>query len=305
MGVWTLAVSTVLVVATSLLVSGEHPMQPLPSDRDESMPLPFTRVLVVATPPTSGDDVFMLQNLLNRSPFVTPKLSYNRQYDSTTAQAVTQFQTGNGLSSPAGTFDSETASTLLVLHLDNDGYEDDGLPLTPPYVYKVFIPVYRNRSIETTATLFDAKLNVLLQYTVRCHGQNDPTTGLALNQFTSNGVTPTGLTTFDLNSPEDDPQAFGPYPVNRFVQGLAGNALVVLPNIRNGILQHTGEWPGWNVTQPMPNSDGCVHCHPDAVFTVWQILVNQLGVAVRNNTNGKLPYPYVPQGLVSVELQDP
>lgn len=27
---------------------------------------------------------------------------------------------------------------------------------------------------------------------------------------------------FDLNSPEDDPKSFGPYPVNRAVQGLRG-----------------------------------------------------------------------------------
>ena len=29
-----------------------------------------------------------------------------------------------------------------------------------------------------------------------------------------------GLTEFDLNSPEDEPKLFGPYPVNRAVQGL-------------------------------------------------------------------------------------
>jgi hypothetical protein len=56
---------------------------------------------------------------------------------------------------------------------------------------------------------------------------------------------------------------------------------------------------------PMPNSDGCVHGHPNDIYMVWQILTLDLGVQVRNNTDGKLPYPYVPQGLVSVELQDP
>ena len=30
------------------------------------------------------------------------------------------------------------------------------------------------------------------------------------------------------------------------VAGLDGNALFLLPNIRNGILLHTGEWPNWS-----------------------------------------------------------
>jgi hypothetical protein len=54
-----------------------------------------------------------------------------------------------------------------------------------------------------------------------------------------------GLMTFDLNSPENDPVDFGPYPVNRAVQGLKGNAFIVISNIRDGILLHTGEWPNW------------------------------------------------------------
>jgi hypothetical protein len=36
---------------------------------------------------------------------------------------------------------------------------------------------------------------------------------------------------------------------------------------------------------------------------IWQILVH-LGVEVRNNTFGKLPYPYKPQGLISIEQID-
>jgi hypothetical protein len=44
-----------------------------------------------------------------------------------------------------------------------------------------------------------------------------------------------------------DPVSFGPYPVNRFVQGLEGNMKVVISDIRDGILQHTGEWPNWFV----------------------------------------------------------
>lgn len=36
---------------------------------------------------------------------------------------------------------------------------------------------------------------------------------------------------------------------------------------------------------------------------IWQILI-RIGVEVRNNTNGKLPYPYKPQGLISIEQID-
>ena len=91
--------------------------------------------------------------------------------------------------------------------------------LLPPF--PVHIPVHRNRSIETTGTLYDSQMKVLRTFTTRTHGQNGPN-GLALNELTSDGSTPTGLATFDLNSPEDDPASYGPYPVNRAVQGLKG-----------------------------------------------------------------------------------
>ena len=49
-------------------------------------------------------------------------------------------------------------------------------------------------------------------------------------------------------------------------------------------------------------SDGCIHGHPSDIKAVWQILTTKLGVEVRPNTNGHLPYPYKPQGLVAVEV---
>ncbi len=151
-----------------------------------------------------------------------------------------------------------------------------------------------------------------------------------LNVFSPDGNTPTGLILFDLNSPEDDPRSFGPYPVNRAVKGLRGNAAFLVPDIRNGILMHTGEWPGWTAPSPMPNSSGCVHAWPDVIKMVWLTLVNigvQVGegavsssflhldaieslrrlasyAQVRPNTDGRLPYPYQPQGLLSIELVD-
>lgn len=40
---------------------------------------------------------------------------------------------------------------------------------------------------------------------------------------------------------------------------------------------------------------------PASIESVWNILVGKLGVEVRPNTDGALPYPYRPQGLLSVE----
>ena len=78
---------------------------------------------------------------------------------------------------------------------------------------------------------------------------------------------------------------------------------------------HTGEWDNWNTSMPMPNSHGCVHGHPgilplklqvilvEDIKLVWKILVS-LGVEIRPNTDGKLPYPYQPQGILSIEQLD-
>ena len=93
-------------------------------------------------------------------------------------------------------------------------------------------------------------------------GSND----IGLNEFTSSGATITGLLEVDLNSPEPSPDVYGPWPVNRFVRGLDGNAAFLQPNIRDGLLIHTGNWstPGrpWDASMEMPNSSGCVHVHP-------------------------------------------
>ena len=84
---------------------------------------------------------------------------------------------------------------------------------------------------------------------------------------------------------------------------LIGNAIFLIPNIRNGILLHTGEWADWNPSLPMPNSHGCVHAHPEDIQKIWKILVG-LGVKVHENPFGQLPYPYPVQGVVSVEQLD-
>ncbi len=104
------------------------------------------------------------------------------------------------------------------------------------------IPVYSNRSIESYATLFDAENNKLLTFRVRTHGHRGdgssdswPDFGdgdIGLNEFSSSGNTVTGLVEMDLNSPEPDPALYGPWPVNRVVRGLDGNALLCKCNLQ-------------------------------------------------------------------------
>ena len=53
----------------------------------------------------------------------------------------------------------------------------------------------------------------------------------------------TGVLEIDLNSPEPDPDLYGPWPVNRVVRGLEGNGQFLLPYIRDGLLIHTGNTP--------------------------------------------------------------
>ena len=131
----------------------------------------------------------------------------------------------------------------------------------------------------------------------------------------------------DLNSPEPNSTLYGPYPVNRFLNGMRGNAeffeysnwfsskwdspsywfLLIFPSFLSDLfsdefsIQSIGEWPGWTEGQPMPNSDGCLHAAPEDIQTIWQLLVNECGVEVRPNPYGEQPYPYQPQGVGSVE----
>lgn len=217
--------------------------------------------------------------------------------------------TGAGIA-PGGTFSSETASAVLA-SLSRDGYRDDGRPAAAlGFKYKVHVPVHANRSIETIATLFDANNTILHRFMVRAHGHNADApsvwpdfnnTDPGLNQFSPDGNTPTGLTSFDLNTPEPSARLYGPYPINRAVAGLRGNAAFLQPHIRNGILLHTGEWPGWKPGQAMPNSAGCIHAAPNDIKYIAHTL-KALGVVAHRNPFGKTPYPYKPQGLLSVEL---
>eukprot|EP01038_Epipyxis_sp_PR26KG_P006912 gene6912-9465_t len=278
-----------------------------------NMPLPFTRELSEGM---TGNDVLIAQNLLKRDKSVSQTLQTDGSFGSQTYTATSSFQLAVGLKS-TGTIDASTAQYLLDLH-SADGYKDSGFSAgSMGYLYKFHIPVHSNRSIETSITLFDKENNVLMKFTGREHGHRDDGSNMGwpdfgdgdygLNEFTSNGNTVTGLVEVDLNSPEPNPDLYGPWPVNRIVRGLDGNALFLIPNIRDGILIHTGNWSTadseWNPTMDMPNSSGCIHGHPSNIEQVYKTLVG-LGVKVNDNPFSGKNYPYKPQGIAVIELID-
>jgi hypothetical protein len=286
---------TLLLLFSALLMS---------STTADTMPLPFTQPLAQGA---RDKLVRLVRTLVARTPGVGALSLGDDLFDGSVANALQVFQSQQQLM-PSGVLDADTASALLQFN-EPDGWRDPLVfPLHNPYLYKVWIPVHRNRTVQATnATLFDQWGNVLLTFVARLHGKNHPD-GSQLNQFTSNGVTPTGLFEFDLNSPEPDPVSYGPFPVNRATRGLRGNAVVVISDnktttLRSGILMHTGQWANWSPPAPMPNSDGCIHAWPKSIEFVWHALV-KLGVQVRKNPFGQLPYPFAAQGLLSVEQVD-
>ena len=208
------------------------------SSMDDEMPSPFYRILCFDSQhPMQGHDVIILQNLIIRSPFVNSTVATsmsNGEYDYDTSQAVASFQIGNNIQDiGAGVFGPSTANMLLNLH-SCDGYKDAGLPASyygPQYLYKFHFQVFRNRSYETIGTLYDANNYLVHQFRLRTHGWDNATANppwpywsntVGLNMFTSNGNTPTGLAEADLNSPEPDAAAYGPFPINRMINGIDG-----------------------------------------------------------------------------------
>lgn len=289
-----------------------------------SMPPPWTRQLYLDAEYLTGSDVLIMCTLLHRDEAVqaqTGGVECDDIFDIQDETDVSTFQKANNLDT-TGVFEETTANLLLQLH-SADGYKDNGFTAASMgYLYKIHVPVHENRSIETIGTLFDAYNNVLLNFPVRNHGHredcsNDACTwpdfgdgDYGLNQFTTNGNSVTGLIEVDLNSGEEPTDLYGPWPVNRYVRGLEGNAQLLLPNIRDGILLHTGNWTTddhgtWDPrTMNMPNSAGCHHSHPIYVETIYKILTVELGVVVNDNPFSGKNYPYKPQGIAVVELID-
>lgn len=285
------------------------------------MPLPWTRELDLEDPLMTGDDVLIAQNLLNRGA-TKESLECDGIYGENMVQAVKQFQevAFGTQEAETGVFDANTAQVLLDTYSDDNVVDDRFSAGALGYKYKFSIPVSTNRSIETQGTLYDANNGILHQFTVRAHGKRDdngdyswPDFGAepgddGLNQFTSNGNTPTGIVEVDLNSPEPNPQVYGPWPVNRIVKGVKGNAAFLLPSIRDGMLIHTGNWTTAEhgtfdpLTMTMPNSAGCLHLHPKDIERIYREL-QRIGVSVNENPFSGKDYPYTPQGVAVIYLQ--
>jgi len=251
-----------------------------------------------------------------RDSAVSQTMSVDGVFGKDSEAAVKAFQTANSIKA-TGILDSNSASVLMKLY-EADGYKDSGFTAASMgYKYKFHIPVHTNRSIETDAILYDANNKQLLKFRVRTHGNRGDGTTQAwpdygdgdngLNQFTSNGNTITGLVEIDLNTPEPNPTLYGPYPVNRIVRGLDGNAFTLLPYIRDGQLIHTGDWStasvDWKPTMDMPNSSGCIHAHPEDVKKIASLLEG-LGVTANENPFSGKNYPYKPQGIAVIQLID-
>lgn len=294
-----------LALAFAALCVGYNTVHGYNIKMDAKMPAPFTRELRIEKPALEGKDVIILQNLLKRHPS-SNHVVVTSEYDLQTSEAVLNFQAFMGLT-PTGVVCEKTATKVLE-NLMSDGFKDDQ-KVPAGYLFKLYVPVYKDRTKETIATLLDADSQPVYKFKIRAHGAMNRD-GTPVNQLTRNGNTPTGLGTFDLNSKEPIEKSFGPYPVLRIVKGLVGNSAIgygndtLLSNYRSGILLHTGEWSGWEPGKPMPNSLGCMHCSPKDMETVVNILVNKLGVKVNENPFGRLPYPYKPQGLIAIEQID-
>merc|ERR1711974_109915 len=84
---------------------------------------PFYRTLEFHQPMFSGNDVYILQSLLNRDPAVTPNITVDGYFGRDTQTAVKQFQGAHSLTAD-GTAGEATCNALLQYHLA-DKYTDD------------------------------------------------------------------------------------------------------------------------------------------------------------------------------------
>jgi hypothetical protein len=167
------------------------------------VPFPFTRVLSLGD---TGNDVWVLQGLLRRS---TLDLELTGKFDRPTAEALVNFQTAHHMPG-TGTLEAEDARRVLF-ELSHDSWVDPMLPSDGSWQYKIAVTITPNRALESRGLLLDGKNTILHSFPVRLHGHSIPATkedwpafdseSVGVNQFTSNGNTPTGLGWLDFNTP--------------------------------------------------------------------------------------------------------
>ena len=148
-----------------------------------AFPPPFTRDL---QSDMQGNDVYVLQHLLSNPPF-NAKLNDTATYDAATLASVKQFQLQEGLSVD-GIAGSLTQAAILAKQSD-DGYRNTNeTAVSLGYLYKIVVPVHRNRSVETVAHLEAGNGTVLMSFQVRTHGHNDCQCNNAWPNFNSTDV---------------------------------------------------------------------------------------------------------------------
>ena len=149
--------------------------RPVAARSSDLFPAPFSRPLALSDPPTAGRDVTILQHLLSRAPDGCALAKVTGLYDSATAVSLACF---------AGTAVLDMPAAHLVLSgLSSDGYQDDGTPASAlGYKYTIVLPVHRNRSVETHATLLDAHNTVLHRFIARTHGLDVDAAGRPINE---------------------------------------------------------------------------------------------------------------------------
>ena len=111
--------------------------------QEQQLPLPFKRILQITTPPMTGNDVIILQHLINRFEYLKEKIQVTGTYDSNTRKAVIilQEQQQQLLLSTRGVFGEKEANLLLTCCM-NDKYTDDGKPAKEKgYKYKLHVVV--------------------------------------------------------------------------------------------------------------------------------------------------------------------
>ncbi len=170
--------------------------------QDDDVPYPFTRVLEVGS---QGNDVVVLQGLLRQAyPLPEP----DGQFGATTKTAVTVAQEALGLP-VTGRVEARDARAFLKAY-SFDAWKDPLEPSDGSWKYKILIYVSTDRTKETRGMLLGPDNTVHHHFTARVHGHSHvgeedwpewDSENPGLNQFTSNGNTPTGLGWVDLNSP--------------------------------------------------------------------------------------------------------
>ncbi len=136
-------VSAFLAIVVLAIVTADHRSAPQRLVLAEkygaaAMPLPFYRELMVTSPALTGNDVIILQNLLQRSIAIKPKIT--SEYDEQTEESVKAFQSAVSITSD-GIVGPVTAQAILD-NLSADGYKENGTTAgSLGYLYKIVLPV--------------------------------------------------------------------------------------------------------------------------------------------------------------------